>query len=52
MLHRSIYARKAAKERLATLCIRRAALARAIRHLQDYRRLRSKRLDAGLLKIA
>jgi hypothetical protein len=47
-----VYLDKAEERRLVSLCARRAALARAIRHLEDYRRLRAKRLAAGLLKIA
>ncbi|MGA2272736.1 MAG: hypothetical protein ABSH00_04210 [Bryobacteraceae bacterium] len=52
MLCRKVCLRKAAEKRLAFLRARRAALAVAIRHLEDYRRLRAKRLAAGLLKIA
>jgi hypothetical protein len=43
---------KAERRRLASLRAHRAALALAIRNLEDYRRLRAKRLAAGLLKIA
>jgi len=37
---------------LVSLLARRAALALAIRHLEDYRRLRAKRVAAGILKVA
>ena len=47
-----VYLYKTKQRRLASLYARRAALALAIRHLEDYRRLRAKRLAAGLLKIA
>jgi hypothetical protein len=47
-----VYLYKAERRRLTNLCARRAALALAIRHLEDYRRMRAKRLAAGLLKIA
>ncbi|MGB7761678.1 MAG: hypothetical protein WBL61_17735 [Bryobacteraceae bacterium] len=47
-----LYPQKADERRLVTLCARRAALTKAIRHLKDYRRLRAKRVAAGLLKIA
>lgn len=40
------------QQRLASLYARRAALDLAIRCLEDYNRLRVKRLAAGLLKIA
>ncbi|MGD0049577.1 MAG: hypothetical protein ABSE42_21505 [Bryobacteraceae bacterium] len=43
---------KAERLRLASLCARRAALTLAIRHLEDYRRLRAKRLAAGLMNVA
>ncbi|MGB9454429.1 MAG: hypothetical protein ABSB23_11770 [Bryobacteraceae bacterium] len=43
---------KTEQQRLASLYARRAALVMAIRSLEDYRRLRAKRLAAGLLKIA
>jgi hypothetical protein len=43
---------KAEEKRLAFLCVRRAALALAIRHLEDYKRLRAKRVAAGILKVA
>lgn len=43
---------KAEEKRLASLCARRAALALAIRHLEDYKRLRAKRVAAGVLKVA
>ena len=46
------YLHKTEQKRSASLCARRAALALAIRHLEDYRRLHAKRLAAGLLKIA
>jgi hypothetical protein len=54
MLRRRVTAslRKAEEQRLSSLCLRRAALARAIRHLEAYRRLRAKRVAVGLLKIA
>lgn len=52
MLHRSFRIRKAHEKRLAALCVRRAALALAIRRLEDYRRLRAKRIAAGVLKVA
>lgn len=43
---------KEAELRLASLCARRDALALAIRRLQDYGRLRAKRVAAGILKVA
>jgi hypothetical protein len=43
---------KEEEQRLASLYARRAALALAIRRLQDYRRMRAKRVAAGILKVA
>jgi hypothetical protein len=40
------------EQRLASLYARREALALAIRRLQDYNRLRAKRVAAGILKVA
>ena len=51
-VHAGVYTYKAERRRLVSLLARRAALALAIRHLEDYRQLRAKRLAAGLLKIA
>jgi hypothetical protein len=44
--------RKEEELRLESLYVRRAALALAIRRLQDYRRMRAKRVAAGILKVA